>query len=104
MLERIHEYFYSEPGRITGHGRLICQLGAFLLVVGAIGRVVTTAINISPTIAKQPETTKMLAEVYPALPLWWVPETWYSAIACILLIVGGLCLNAHGKQVERMGK
>lgn len=104
MLERIHEYFYSEPGRITGLGRLIFQLGAFLLFVGAIGQVATTTINILPTIAKQPETTKMLADVYPSLPLWWVPEAWYSAIACVLLIVGGLCLNVHGKQVDRLLK
>lgn len=102
MLERMHEYFYSEPGRITGFARLIFQLGAFLLFAGALGQVATTAINILPTIAKQPETTKMLADIYPSLPLWWVPETWFSAIGCVFLIIGGLCLHVHGKQTDRL--
>ena len=98
------DYFYSEPGRITSLGRLIFQIGSFLLIAGAIGRVATGTINILPTLARQAETSKTLADIYPSLPLWWVPETWFGAAAAGLLIVGGICLNIRGKQVDRLLK
>src|SRR5213592_1873858 len=104
MLERLQGYYYSEPGRITGLGRFVVQCGSFLLMAGAIGRVATGAINILPTLARQTETSKMLVDIYPSVPLWWVPETWFGAICSIFLIVGGICLNAHGKRVDRLLK
>jgi hypothetical protein len=104
MLERIQDYFYSELGRITGLGLLIVRVGSALLLAGLIGHFMTTAINIVPTLAHQAESGKTLADIFPTWPLWWVPETWISAIALVLLIAGGLCLVAHGKQVDRLLK
>lgn len=104
MIERMQEYFYSEPGRITKFGQLNFQVGAFLLIAGALGQVATTAINILPTIAKQSEHTKMLVDMYPSLPLWWVPETGFGAVASMLLTLIGICLNIHGKHVDRLLK
>ena len=104
MLDRLQDYFYSEPGRISGIGRLIFQLGAFLLVAGAIGRVATSAINILPTVSKQLQTSKALADIYPTLPLWWVPESWIGLTMSVLLMVSGICLASYGKDVDRILK
>lgn len=104
MFEKLQDYFYSEPGRITGLGRFIVQFGLFLLLAGALGRVATGAINIIPTLARQAATSKTLADIYPSLPLWWVPETWFGLLGSLFLIVGGLFIHAHGKQVDRLLK
>jgi hypothetical protein len=104
MLERLQGYFYSEPGRISGIGKLIFQLGAFLFVAGAIGRVATIATNILPTVSKQLQASKALADIYPAVPLWWVPESWIGLTMSVLLIVSGVCLVSYGKNVDRFLK
>lgn len=70
MFESLSNYFYSEPGRITPHEKALVLVAAFLLLLGAIGRVATLATNILPTLAQQPETNKNLAKIYPALPVW----------------------------------
>lgn len=104
MLDWLQGYFYTEPGRITRPGQFLARLGAFLLLAGAIGRFVTGTNSILPTLAKQPETTKFLADIYPALPLWWVPESWMGTLVSVLMLAAGLCLSVHGKRVDRMLK
>lgn len=102
MLEQLQNYFYSEPGRITEPGKLLARFGAFLLLVGAIGRFATGTINILPTLAQHPPATKNLADIYPTLPLWWVPESWIGVITSMLIIAVGTCVALHGKNVDRM--
>lgn len=104
MLERLTDYLYSEPGRIAGFGKLLALCGAFLLVLGAIGRLATGAINILPTLAQQLQTTKNLADIYPTLPLWWVPETLLGGALSVFLIAVGMCVFLHGKNVDRLLK
>lgn len=104
MLERLQDYLYSEPGRLSGIGKLLAQFGVFLFLAGAIGHFATSTINVLPTLAKQPETTKTLADIYPTLPLWWVPETWLGVITSVILAVAGICIALHGKSVDRMLK
>ena len=102
MLDQIQDYFYSEPGRITEPGKLLSRFGTFLLLAGAIGRFVTGTNNILPTLAQQPQATKSLADIYPTLPLWWVPESWLGVISSVLLIAVGMSVALHGKNVDRM--
>jgi hypothetical protein len=101
MLERLQDYFYSEPGRITGPGKLLVLLGCFLLLVGAIGRLATGAINMLPTLAQQNQTTKALADIYPTLPVWWVPESMVGAALSLLAIAVGAYVFLHGKTIDR---
>lgn len=104
MSEQLFHYFYSKPGRITQPGRLLVLLGAFLIMVGFFGRLATTTINILPTLAQQRQTDKSLAEIYPTLPLWWVPESIAGGALCVLLIAGGLLIFFYGKSVDRAVK
>lgn len=104
MFESLADYFYSEPDRITPYGRLLTLVGAFLLVAGALGRVATGAINILPTLARQPETNKTLSDIYPTLPVWWIPESFTGGAFCIFMIALGLCIFLHGKTIDRFLK
>jgi hypothetical protein len=101
MVDCLQDYFYIELGRITAPGRLLAQSGCLLLLAGAIGRVATGAINILPALAKQPESTESLSDIYSTLPLWWVPETWLGAAVSVLLILAGICIALHGNNVDR---
>jgi hypothetical protein len=80
----------------------MAMTGAFVLVAGAIGLFVTRATNALQILAKQAETTKGLADIYPTLPLWWVPESWFGAFVSVVLIIIGIAVSSYGKQVERM--
>lgn len=104
MLEYLQDYFYSEPGRITEPGKFLTLFGAFLLLAGAIGHRVTATINVLPMVAQQPPTTKTLADVYPMLPLWWVPESWLGLATSVFFIMIGMCIALHGKKVDRILK
>jgi len=102
MLGFLHEYLYSEPERLTKPGRLLARLGAFLILAGAIGRLSTITINVLPALANQPQTSKALADIYPTLPLWWVPESWLGLAVSMSLIAIGICLTLHGREVDHM--
>jgi hypothetical protein len=104
MFQRLADYFYSEPGRITLHGKALVLVAAFLLVVGAIGQVASRATNMLPTLAQHPETNKTLADIYPTLPVWWIPESLAGGMFCILMMAIGFYIFLHGKTIDRFLK
>ena len=104
MFESLAEYFYSEPGRIAPHGKVLVLVAAFLLLVGAIGQVTTRVTNILPTLAQQPETNRNLADIYPTLPVWWIPESSAGGAFCIIVMALGFYIFLHGKTVDRLLK
>ncbi|MGZ5198261.1 MAG: hypothetical protein ACXWC4_00690 [Telluria sp.] len=102
MLNLFSDYFYEKPGRLMTLGKAIALLGAGLLVAAAWGNVATGSINILPTLAGQPSTSKTLADIYPTLPLWWIPESGWGLFAAFALVVIGLLANARGRWIERI--
>jgi hypothetical protein len=104
MFESVAEYFYSEPGRITPYGTFLTLIGAFLLLAGAIGRVATGTINVLPTLAQQPETNKTLSDIYPTLPVWWVPESLVGGAFGVIIVALGFYIFYHGKAIDRVLK
>jgi hypothetical protein len=104
MFESLADYFYSKPGRITVHGKVLVLVAAFLLLVSAIGQVATRATNILPTLAQQPETNKTLADIYPTLPVWWIPESLAGGAFCLIIMALGFYTFLHGKAVDRFLK
>lgn len=102
MFEQIEDYFYDEPERITQSGKWMIMTGAFLMVAGTIGQVVVRAANTLLVLAKQTDPTKVLADIYPTLPLWWVPESWLGIFFSVAAIAIGIAVNAYGKKFERI--
>lgn len=104
MFESLDKYFHSEPGRITYYGRMLILIGAFLLVIGALGQVATKAVNILPTLAQQPETSKTLSDIFPTLPVWWIPESLVGGAFCIIMMALGFYIFSYGKTIDRFLK
>jgi len=90
--------FHAKPGAGSGIGLLLAYAGMALLLAGAVGRLVTGMMNLVPKLAKQPETSSTLADIYPTIPLWWVPESWLGAAVAVALVVLGLRMIARGKR------
>jgi len=44
----------------------------------------------------------MRSDVLPAMPLWWVPESWGGFLLAALLTAVAICIEVHGKHVDRV--
>jgi hypothetical protein len=101
MSEGILLYFYTEPGRITSLGRFLNWLSSVLFLSAAVGHFVTTASNILPKHPGQLQTAKTLADIYPSLPLWWVPESFPGLALVVPVFIAGIYLTSYGKRLDR---
>lgn len=99
MFENILLYFYTEPGRVKNLGRFFALLGGTLFLFSALGYFVTAANNL-PTILGHSQPAKTLADVYPSLPLWWIPESLPGLIFSVLIVVIGFFLHNFGKNLD----
>ena len=101
MLERIEDYFLEQPGRLIALGRILVEIGAGLLVFAAIGRLASATPGIFSSMGGAQVVAKSLAEVYPTLPTWWVPESFLGGVPALLFIGMGLWLAATGRRLRR---
>lgn len=102
MLERIEDYFIEQPGRLIALGRTLVVIGAVLLVFAAIGRLASAVPGIFSSMGGTHVATKSLAEVYPTLPTWWVPESLLGGVPALSFIGLGLWLAATGRRLRRL--
>lgn len=102
MVDRIVSYFLTEPGRLRGFGAHLFQCGAFLGVAGLISNLFTTAIGVTRSLSGQPASPVMIADLFPNLPTWWVPESFAGALITLMLVVVGLSLAHYGKQLDKL--
>ncbi len=98
MLHWCIEYFMNEPRRLMNLGRTILNCSGFLIVAGLCGALATTATWMASK-AKPPVD---LADAFPSLPVWWVPESavGYGFALCCGLI--GIWLIQAGRTLQRM--
>lgn len=101
MVERIISYFLTEPKHLRGLGAHLFRCGAFLAIAGLIANVYTTAVGATRSLSGQASSPVMIADIFPSLPLWWVPETFGGGFIAVLLILLGLYLSHVGKQIDR---
>lgn len=101
MIDDILMYFYTEPGRVTSLGRFVNWLGGAVLIFAAVGYFVTEASNISLKHPRQLQTAKTLGDIYPSLPLWWVPESFLGVALAVVVFVWGFYLIGYGKRLDR---
>jgi hypothetical protein len=101
MLNQVDHYFHSRPNRISGPGRLLVRIGGFLFVMGIVGKALAGFMSALQSLVQQ-QATKTLSEIYPTLPLWWVPETAVGFIGSGLLVVAGFSLVMYGQRIDRL--
>lgn len=101
MIERMIDFFLERPKRLTFLGRILVEVGGSVLVIGAIGHFATSTSSIVYTLAKVPTPERTLADLYPSLPTWWVPESIIGSIPALTLIILGLWLATAGRRLSR---
>jgi hypothetical protein len=102
MLDLLPEFFLTEPKRLLSLGRAMARTGWFILLVGAIGHAATSATAAVHSIAKQTGLATTLADIYPSLPTWWVPESIVGCLPALMLLALGFWLGSLGKQLQRL--
>lgn len=94
------ELFYK-PAPLIGVGRALMALATVLGAAGLYGQVAVRAANVmQATGSAAPSRT--LAEMYPHLPTWWVPESIPAAILVIAIYGVGVWAVIRGKRLRRM--
>jgi hypothetical protein len=101
MYEMVIEFFVARPGRLSALGRFLFQLSAMILLVGLCGRIATAGVSAIQGMAGAMPRQTSLAALYPSLPTWWVPESFFGYVACVLMAVISLALVHMGKAADR---
>lgn len=99
-METILNFLFSQPSRVREIGILIMEISGGIGIIGLIGRVMTTVVNMSIfTKLAQPE--KHLADVITGIPTFWIPESpeGFGMAGCVFVI--GLAIALMGKDIER---
>lgn len=104
MLEKIMDFFLANPRRMSAFGELLISLSTWLGTAGLLGAVVTTAVGAMHSLAPQVQhpSAQSLADIYPALPTGWVPESAAGVFITLAIFILGLWLKQTGRQVERL--
>lgn len=103
MLERIIDYFLGQPRRLLELGRALLNSAGVLFIAGMVGyTAVTVATAVARSVSKGANTVVTLADVLPAIPTWWVPESGLGfGLAAALGLVGAVALQT-GRAYERV--
>jgi len=101
MFDRFYDFILTEPQRLIGAGRLFARFGMFLLLLAAIGHAATGAAGVAASFAKRGAPAPSLADLYPAIPTWFVAESVAGCIPAVVLIALGFGMVSLSKQVKR---
>jgi hypothetical protein len=82
-------------------GRGLFSLGGLLIVLGLIGRVAKTGVNTIRERGNLPSFST-LAELYPTLPVWFVPEGPLGFILAALFAALGVYLALQARVILRL--
>lgn len=101
MLERMIDYFLSEPRRLVTLGAALVRSGGFLFVAGFVGHVATTAASAVKGLAGATRVDVPLADVFPDYLSFWMPESVTGFCFALLLVVAGVAAARTGRVYER---
>ena len=102
MFIRIEEYFLSEPDRLIRLGSSLTFAGGMLIVFALLGNVATGSIGVLGGLGGHTITVVRLADIYPSLPTWWIPESVIGAIPAILMVLVGLIGVQLGMRIKKI--
>ncbi len=93
----LFDFFVGKPGRLTAFGKIVFHIGWAILLAGIFGALSRTI----PEVLMHQEP-KSLAELYPSLPVWWVPESTLGFLLALILTAGGAWIALAGRRVDRL--
>lgn len=100
MFDNVLNYFLTEPRRLESLGGTLASIGVTVILAGLLGHVAVVATGSIGSLAG-PRTVKTLAEIYPSLPTWWIPEGVVGGLPALILTASGIWLNVTGKRIRR---
>ena len=101
MLERLNDYFLTQPRRLVALGDALVGAGGFLLLAGLIGRVAATGVSTVKGLAGGAQVEGALPEVLPEYLSAWMPESALGYAVAILMLIAGLISARTGRVYER---
>lgn len=101
MWERLIDCFVQRPERLIALGGALLRFGGLAAIVGLFGQVATTDATVIRSLGQVASTPTALAEIYPSLPTWWVPESGAGFALWTFIAIAGLILTHIGKQLQR---
>ncbi len=97
MSDLVLMFLLSRPHRVTLAGRVLYRFAAFQVLAGVIAQLLTTTLR-----STQPHGNyRLIADVLPNLPTWWIPESVLGTIAVTTVAAIGLAIAYGGRQFER---
>lgn len=97
MIRLIFNFAVGKPGRLTAAGSAIGHTGFFFTWAGLFSRfpgMVGTILF--------GEELRTLSELFPQLPLWWLPESVLGLCFSAATLIAGVYLWALGRRVDRL--
>jgi len=102
MFDRVIGYFIYHPRRLIELGGIVTTCSLLLCLFGMFGQLATKMPSILFSITKHPVAERTLADLYPALPTWWIPESFFGWTFSVTLLATGLWLTLIGKHLNRV--
>lgn len=102
MLEHLMDYFLTRPKRLVALGQVLTRFGGFLVVLGAIAHAATKSLSVVRGMAGVHQTDPTLADLLPAVPTWWIPESALGFGLVALLLLAGVVALHTGRMYERL--
>ncbi len=97
MTDLVLMFLLSQPHRLVAVGRVLYRFAAFQVLAGVVAQVTVAGMRrIAPE-----GGYRWMADVWPALPTWWIPETVLGTIGVTSLAAVGLALAYGGRHFER---
>lgn len=101
MYESIVEFFLTHPRRMVATGRALVTGATALVGAGLWGQAATTSVAAIYKIGGAESSPGSLAELYPSIPTWWIPESLFGYFVAGVVGAAGFVLWKAGKKYER---
>lgn len=97
MTAHASQFLLSHPHRVTAVGRVLYRFAALQVLAGVVAQILTSAMR-----RAQPHGgDRWIADVWPGLPTWWIPETVLGMVGVTSIAILGLAVAYGGRRFER---
>ena len=101
MTADLYEFFLNRPILVRALGWFLWQCGSFALLAGLIANTANAVLAVSTSVVRMSAQADYHL-LFPGLPTWWIPESAFAVVACMLLMAVGYALSAVAREWERV--
>lgn len=102
MIDRFAGFFLTEPRRLVVLGRVLLNFSGFLVMAGLFGALATTANSFAIGMSAKAKPVIELADAFPGIPVWWVPESVFGYAFALLCGLLGVFVIRTGRTYQRL--